>query len=77
MTFKVITHNVRPDEGEEIWDFGDGTPRVKTQSDPKKRRYAVTGHVYEKPRGYLVSVHRKNRRGETGVDRLYVRVEPR
>ncbi len=77
VTFKVVTRELRPDEGKEIWDFGDGSPTVKTQSNPKKRRYAVTSHVYEKPGGYLVSVQRKNRRGEMGIDRLYVRVEPR
>ncbi len=80
VTFKVRAFNVKPDEGKEIWDFGDGSPKVTTQSDGNqnahnKNGYAVTTHVYKKPGHYLVSVSRTNNRGETGTDRLHVRVE--
>jgi murein DD-endopeptidase MepM/ murein hydrolase activator NlpD len=88
VTFKVLTRNVRPDEGRETWDFGDGGPTVTTQSSfrlPRKGErtnyetqaiYATTTHAYERPGEYLVKVQRANDRGETGTDHLYVQVEP-
>ncbi|NLE37159.1 MAG: peptidoglycan DD-metalloendopeptidase family protein [Pirellulaceae bacterium] len=75
VTFKVITREIEPGDGHEVWDFGDGSPTVTTQSVPKPYAYAATTHVFDKPGGYLVTVHRENSRGERGTDRLYVRVE--
>ncbi|HLA84605.1 MAG TPA: PKD domain-containing protein [Thermoguttaceae bacterium] len=74
VTFKAVTRDVG--EGVEVWDFGDGSPTVTTQSKAKPPTYAATEHVYEKPGDYLVAVRRTNARGESGVDRLHVRVEP-
>ena len=79
VTFKVRAFGVRPDEGRETWDFGDGSPAATTQSpgnaDPHaKNGYAVTTHRYAKPGHYLVTVRRTNDRGETAVDHLQVRV---
>lgn len=82
VTFKVRTFGVRPEEGEETWDFGDGSPGVRTRSDGNADQhapdgYAVTRHTYEVAGDYLVSVRRTNDRGETATGRLWVRVEPR
>ena len=82
MTFKVRSFRIARTDGHEVWDFGDGTPSVKVQSDGNassraKDGYAVTTHRYEKPGHYLVRVERRNRRGEPAVAHLHVRVAPR
>jgi len=82
VTFKVRSFRIGPDEGHEVWDFGDGTPPVKVQSDGNavklaKDGYAVTTHRYARPGHYLVSVKRTNRRGDTALSHLHVRVGPR
>lgn len=76
ITFKARTFNVDPQEGEEIWDFGDGHS-AETQSDGNvnklaKDGYAVTHHRYEKPGRYLVKVFRTNSRNETATTHLDV-----
>ncbi len=80
VTFKVRTFRVEPDEGQETWDFGDGSPAVTTHSpgnaDPHDPQgYAVTTHRYRQPGHYVVSVERANRRGEIGTAHLHVIVE--
>jgi PKD repeat protein len=80
VTFKVRTFATT--DGEETWDFGDGSPAAKTRSDGNvemlaKDGYAVIKHRYERPGDYLVAVQRTNSRGETVTARLHVRVEPR
>jgi len=82
VTFKVRSFRIGPDEGHELWDFGDGSPTVQVQSDGNavklaKDGYAVTTHRYQRPGHYLVSVRRSNHRGQTAVGRLHVRVEAR
>jgi len=82
ITFKVRSFRVGPDEGHEVWDFGDGSPTVQVQSDGNavklaKDGYAVTTHRYERPGHYLVSVERTNDRGQTARGHLHVRVGPR
>ena len=82
VTFKVRSFRVAPDEGSECWDFGDGSPAVKVQSDGNavklaKDGYAVTTHAYQEPGHYLVTVQRTNHRGETATGHLHVRVGPR
>lgn len=81
ITFKVRSFNVDADEGQEEWDFGDGSPKVCTRSDGNAKPqavdgYAVTKHCYQTPGRYLVKVARANRRGETGTARLDVIVRP-
>jgi len=76
VTFKVRTF--RTTEGEETWDFGDGTPVVKVKSDGNatplaKDGYAVTTHRYKKAGHYLVKVERIGKHG-SAVARLHVRV---
>lgn len=78
--FKVRSFNFDPADGEETWDFGDGTPSVTTRSDGNRESlnlngYAVTSHCYEKPGRYLVTVSRTNKRGEQALTRLCVEVE--
>lgn len=65
--------------GKEIWNFGDGTPPVETQSDGNVQRhakdgYGVTTHRFEKAGHYIVRVERANERGEKGIAHLHVRV---
>ncbi|MBM3861798.1 MAG: hypothetical protein FJ395_19415 [Verrucomicrobia bacterium] len=82
ITFKVRSSFVAPDEGEEEWDFGDGTPTVRVRSDGNAQAlapdgYAITTHRYRDAGQYLVKVSRTNRRGETGTAHLHVIIAPR
>ena len=66
--------------GEESWNFGDGSPTVKTKSDGNvnqlaKDGYVIVKHRYEKPGDYLVHVRRVDADGRPTEDRLHVRVE--
>jgi hypothetical protein len=77
--FKV--RSFRSGDGEEIWDFGDGTPPARTKSDGNAVMHAVNGyadvvHRFEKPGIYLVSVSRSNAQGVKATARLAVSVEP-
>ncbi|NQU24606.1 MAG: peptidoglycan DD-metalloendopeptidase family protein [Candidatus Nealsonbacteria bacterium] len=79
ITLKVRSFRVAPQEGHEEWDFGDGSPTVKVQSDGNAQvhaadGYAVTKHRYTKPGHYLVRVRRTNNRGETATGHLHIRV---
>ncbi len=78
ITFKVRTFR---DHGGETWNFGDGTPPVKVQSDGNaveraKDGYAITEHAFAKPGDYLPSVEHVNERGERAVAHLWVHVGP-
>ena len=77
VTFKVRTF--RTTEGEETWDFGDGTPPVKVKSDGNavqlaKDGYAVTTHRFTKPGHYVVRVERSNAAGMKALTHVQVRV---
>lgn len=80
-----ITFTVRcfqTTEGQETWDFGDGTPTVTTKSDGNvdqhaRDGYAVTSHRFRKPGHYVVKVERTDSHGQTGSVQLQVRVGPR
>jgi murein DD-endopeptidase MepM/ murein hydrolase activator NlpD len=77
VTFLVRTF--RTTDGKETWDFGDGSPRVQVQSDGNvvplaKDGYARTIHRFARPGHYLVRVERTDRRGDTAVAHLQVRV---
>jgi hypothetical protein len=81
VTFKVRSFAIDPADGQEEWNFGDGSPRVRVRSDANvdphaKHGYAVTTHRFHKPGRYFVSVERTDRFGQTAVDRLQVMVEP-
>ncbi len=78
VTFKVRTFGTT--DGEETWDFGDGTPAVTAHSDGNvdihaKNGYAVTTHRFTKPGVYLVRVERANGAGMTATARLCVNVD--
>jgi len=77
---KFLVRTFRTTDGEETWDFGDGSPKVTVHSDGNvaihaKDGYAITTHKYEKPGVYLAKVERTNRNGFTAVGRLKVVVE--
>jgi murein DD-endopeptidase MepM/ murein hydrolase activator NlpD len=70
VTFKVRTF--RTAEGEEKWDFGDGSPAVTVRSDGNAKPMAPDGyaeavHRYAAPGNYLVRVERT---GHTGAKAL-------
>lgn len=79
VTFKVRTF--RTTEGEELWNFGDGSPPVRVHSDGAVKHlapdgYAITEHRYDKPGFYVARVERSNDRGETAVAHLLIEVQP-
>ncbi|MCK5805823.1 MAG: hypothetical protein KAI66_23530, partial [Lentisphaeria bacterium] len=70
--------------GEEIWDFGDGSPSVSVQSVPNGSTpaqkhspvgYAATQHAYEKPGHYIATATRTAPNGLTATTRLSILVE--
>lgn len=78
VTFKVLTWGAP--EGDEVWDFGDGSPAVRTRSGAKespraKPAYAETVHRYAAPGRYLVKVERDGLAGARAVARLQVLVD--
>jgi murein DD-endopeptidase MepM/ murein hydrolase activator NlpD len=80
VTLKVRTF--RTTDGEETWDFGDGTPAVRVRSDGNANihdpnGFAVTEHRYERAGDYIAGVSRTDRRGITATAHLWIRVEPR
>ena len=78
VTFKV--RSFRTSKRGEIWNFGDGSPEVRVQSDGNAvphatGGYAVTTHRYEKPGQYIVSVRHTNQFQLSAVMHLHVTVE--
>ncbi len=66
--------------GEEIWDFGDGSSKIRTKSDGNvvqlaKDGYVSVRHRYKLPGDYLVHVKRFNEHGHLAEDRLHLRIE--
>lgn len=79
VTFKVRTF--RTTHGEEVWNFGDGTPAVTVKSDGNvkplnKDGFAITTHQFAKPGHYVVRVERRNERDEVAIAHLGVQVGP-
>jgi enamine deaminase RidA (YjgF/YER057c/UK114 family) len=79
ITFKGRTFETT--EGEERWDFGDGTPQVTTRSDGNvnmlaKDGYVTANHRYAKPGHYLVRVERRTKTGIPGICHVDVEVGP-
>ncbi len=77
VTFKARTFATT--DGEETWDFGDGTPKATTRSDGNVRAlakdgYAVITHRYARPGHYLVRVERTDRLGHRAVGHVQVRI---
>jgi len=79
--FMVRAFGFGRDEGEEVWDFGDGGGTAAVRSDANtdqhaKDGYAVTTHRFRQPGDYIVTVRRSNALGEMAMDRLYVHIKP-
>ena len=77
--FKVRTF--RTTDGQEEWNFGDGTPPVTVKSDGNAVKhapdgYAVTKHQFQKPGHYIVRVQRTSKAGLRGVGHLHIHVQP-
>ncbi len=78
VTFLVRTFNT--DFGNEVWDFGDGSPQVTVKSkieDPKKiieGKFAETIHSFSKPGHYLVRVERSDEAGIKAIAHLHVTI---
>ena len=78
---KFLVRTFRTTDGEETWDFGDGSSPVTVKSDGNvvalaKDGYAVTTHKFAKPGVYLVRVSRTNKQGFTATAHLKVIIEP-
>lgn len=78
VTFKVRTFGTT--DGEETWDFGDGSPPEKSHSDGNVKSlapdgYAILTHRFARPGEYLVRVERSNAAGVTAIGHLHVTVE--
>jgi hypothetical protein len=63
ITFQARSFNKK--DGEEAWDFGDGSPAKSTKSDGNavklaKDGYARIVHKYEKPGDYIVTIRNGN-----------------
>ena len=81
VTFLARSFRFQPVRGDEVWNFGDGSPEVRTRSDGavdarNKDGYAITKHRFEKSGYYIVTVRRNSDDGGWAVDKLDVRVGP-
>ena len=77
VTFKARTFATT--DGQETWDFGDGSPPAHGKSDGNvnvhaKDGYAAVTHRYEKPGHYIVRAERTDRHGQRAVGYVQVRV---
>ena len=79
ITFKVRTFGTT--DGQETWDFGDGTPTVTTRLG-RQRQGARPGRLRldgpplrAKPGDYLVRVERSDRKGRKATARLHVHID--
>lgn len=76
VTFLVRTYNT--DTGRETWDFGDGTPKVSSESPIVTDENRITGeyakvkHSFEKAGRYVVKVQRADEYGNIAVNHLEV-----
>ncbi len=76
VTFLVRTFNT--DVGNEVWDFGDGSPKVTVKSETVDRnhytegRFAETVHSFSTPGHYVVRVERSDASGYKAIAHLHV-----
>jgi murein DD-endopeptidase MepM/ murein hydrolase activator NlpD len=79
LTFLVRTFG--SDTGDELWDFGDGSEKVKVNSGivqhqtQNEGKYASIIHAFEKSGHYVVSVERINESGFPAIGHLHVSVD--
>jgi murein DD-endopeptidase MepM/ murein hydrolase activator NlpD len=77
VTFKARTFATT--DGQEKWDFGDGSPPAETRSDGNVKQlakdgYAVITHRFAQPGHYLVRAERTDCHGQRAVGYVQVRV---
>ncbi len=77
---KFLVRTFRTTDGEETWNFGDGSAPVIVKSDGNvvqlaKDGYAATTHKFEQPGVYLVRVSRTNQQGFIATAHLKVFIE--
>jgi murein DD-endopeptidase MepM/ murein hydrolase activator NlpD len=76
VTFLVRTFNTAV--GNEVWDFGDGSPLVTVKSETVDRqnfikgKFAETVHSFSEPGQYVVSVKRSDASGREAMAHLHV-----
>ena len=76
VTFLVRTFNT--DVGNEVWDFGDGSPLVTVKSETVDRqdfikgKFAETIHSFSESGQYVVSVKRSDASGREAIGHLHV-----
>jgi len=76
VTFLVRTFNT--DAGNEVWDFGDGSPQVTVKSETVDRRnytegkFAETVHTFSEPGHYVVRVERSDESSLKAIAHLHV-----
>jgi len=76
VTFLVRTFNT--DFGNEVWDFGDGSPQVTVKSEIEdqkniiKGKFAETVHSFSEPGDYVIKVERSNETGLKAISHLHV-----
>lgn len=80
VAFLVRSFRFVPPQGDEIWDFGDGSPPAHSRSDGavdhhRKDGYGTVTHCFKEPGHYVVTVRRNNSDGQWAVDKIDVRVE--
>jgi len=76
--FKV--RSFKTQHSKEVWDFGDGSAPVETQSDGNAQQhnpegYASTRHRYKQAGDYIVMVKRSNKHGYEAVGHLHVHID--
>ena len=78
ITFKVRTFGTT--DGNETWDFGDGTPPVEVQSDGNVDEHAPDGYASPSTASQAgrlpVRVERTDGRGRKATGRLFVQIQP-
>jgi hypothetical protein len=80
VTFLARSFRFEPPQGDEIWDFGDGSPTARSKSDGaveqhNKAGYGTVKHRFKQPGHYLVTVRRTNPDGQWAIDKLDVRID--
>jgi len=75
VTLKV--RSFRNQYGNEVWDFGDASPKVTVHSDGNANvhdpnGYAVTTHSYKKAGHYIATVRRSNEHGYEAITHLHI-----
>jgi len=80
VTFKVRSFKIIEADSFEIWDFGDGSDKVKIHSDGNAKKhnpngYAITTHAFKKPGDYIVAVTRTNKIGWRVTAKLIISVK--